>query len=53
MGRGEALEDVQRLSREGDTGKRPVGEIGFATTRGGDNPASIRSIWSARGNGWN
>jgi len=34
-GRGVALEDVQKLSREGQTGERPEGEIGFATLRGG------------------
>ena len=37
-GRGVTLDQVQQLSREGDTGARPEGEIGFATTRGGDNP---------------
>ena len=35
-GRGVQLEDVQKLSREGITGERPAGEIGFATLRGGD-----------------
>ncbi|MGB0843797.1 MAG: 4-hydroxy-tetrahydrodipicolinate reductase [Alphaproteobacteria bacterium] len=35
-GRDVELEDVQKLSREGVTGVRPVGEIGFATMRGGD-----------------
>ncbi|MCZ6605412.1 MAG: 4-hydroxy-tetrahydrodipicolinate reductase, partial [Alphaproteobacteria bacterium] len=35
-GRGVRLEDVQKLSREGITGERPAGEIGFATLRGGD-----------------
>lgn len=35
-GRDVALADVQRLSREGQTGIRPAGEIGFATLRGGD-----------------
>lgn len=34
-GRGVALESVQKLSREGQTGARPEGEIGFATLRGG------------------
>jgi 4-hydroxy-tetrahydrodipicolinate reductase len=34
-GRGVPLEAVQKLSREGQTGKRPEGEIGFATLRGG------------------
>ena len=35
-GRGVALEDVWRKSRDGHTGARPAGEIGFATLRGGD-----------------
>ncbi|WP_207455769.1 4-hydroxy-tetrahydrodipicolinate reductase [Azospirillum sp. SYSU D00513] len=35
-GRGVALEDVWRKSRDGHTGPRPAGEIGFATLRGGD-----------------
>ncbi|MCI5048708.1 MAG: 4-hydroxy-tetrahydrodipicolinate reductase [Rickettsiales bacterium] len=34
-GRGVNLSDVQQLSREGNTGERPKGEIGFATLRGG------------------
>lgn len=34
-GRGVALNAVQKLSREGQTGARPEGEIGFATLRGG------------------
>lgn len=35
-GRGVDLKEVGRLSREGHTGARPRGEIGFATLRGGD-----------------
>jgi 4-hydroxy-tetrahydrodipicolinate reductase len=35
-GRGVKLADVARRSRDGITGARPVGEIGFATLRGGD-----------------
>ena len=35
-GRGVDLEAAGRLSREGHTGARPRGEIGFATLRGGD-----------------
>ncbi len=35
-GRTVALDDVARRSRDGHTGARPVGEIGFATLRGGD-----------------
>ena len=34
-GRNVALDEVQKLSREGQTGARPEGEIGFATLRGG------------------
>ncbi len=35
-GRGQDFDSVAKLSREGQTGERPVGEIGFATLRGGD-----------------
>lgn len=35
-GRAVAFDNVKKLSREGVTGKRPIGEIGFATLRGGD-----------------
>ncbi|MGF1641401.1 MAG: 4-hydroxy-tetrahydrodipicolinate reductase [Rhodospirillales bacterium] len=35
-GRGVALTDVARRSRDGQIGPRPAGEIGFATLRGGD-----------------
>ena len=34
--RGVNFDDVARLSREGHTGERPDGEIGFSTIRGGD-----------------
>ncbi len=34
--RGRDFAEVARLSREGHTGARPAGEIGFATVRGGD-----------------
>ncbi len=34
-GRGVSLDDVARYAREGETGARPEGEIGFATLRGG------------------
>ena len=34
-GRNVALKDVARYSRDGIIGERPVGEIGFATLRGG------------------
>jgi len=35
-GRNVKLSDVARKSRDGHVGARPVGEIGFATLRGGD-----------------
>lgn len=35
-GRGRAFDDVAVLSREGHTGPREKGQIGFATLRGGD-----------------
>lgn len=35
-GRGVRLEDVWQKTRDGHTGVRPRGEIGFATLRGGD-----------------
>lgn len=35
-GRSVPLEDVWRKQRDGHTGARPAGEIGFATLRGGD-----------------
>jgi 4-hydroxy-tetrahydrodipicolinate reductase len=36
QGRGRRFEDVAVLSREGHTGPRVAGQIGFATMRGGD-----------------
>lgn len=35
-GRGITLKESARFSREGNTGARPAGEIGFAALRGGD-----------------
>ncbi|MBL8555025.1 MAG: 4-hydroxy-tetrahydrodipicolinate reductase [Phenylobacterium sp.] len=35
QGRGVKLADVQRRARDGITGERPVGEIGFSVLRGG------------------
>ncbi len=35
-GRGVSLDDVAQMSREGHTGPRKQGDIGFATLRGGD-----------------
>jgi len=37
-GRGQDFDSVKKLSREGETGRRPQGEIGFATLRGGTVP---------------
>jgi 4-hydroxy-tetrahydrodipicolinate reductase len=34
--RGQSFAEVAKLSREGHTGARPAGEIGFAAVRGGD-----------------
>ena len=34
-GRGVSLESVERRARDGITGERPVGEIGFSVLRGG------------------
>jgi 4-hydroxy-tetrahydrodipicolinate reductase len=48
-GRGVKLGDVQRLSREGHTGARPEGEIGFATLRGGDVVGEHTVIFAAQG----
>src|SRR3546814_9364892 len=39
-GRGRTFEDVAALSREGHTGPRPPGQIGFATMRGGDRKST-------------
>ena len=48
-GRDRALADVQKLSREGDTGIRPEGEIGFATLRGGDVAGEHMVIFATPG----
>ncbi len=48
-GRGVDLEQVQKLSREGITGARPTGEIGFATLRGGDVAGEHSVILAADG----
>ena len=37
-GRSQSLDQVATYARQGETGARAVGEIGFATLRGGDNP---------------
>ena len=48
-GRGVHLEDVWRKSRDGQTGARPEGEIGFATLRGGDVVGDHAVIFAADG----
>lgn len=48
-GRGVALENVWRKTRDGHTGVRPAGEIGFATLRGGDVVGDHTVIFAAEG----
>lgn len=48
-GRGVSLEDAGQLSREGITGSRPTGEIGFATLRGGDVVGEHAVIFAGEG----
>jgi 4-hydroxy-tetrahydrodipicolinate reductase len=48
-GRGVAFDDVARLSRQGRTGPRPAGEIGFATLRGGDVVGEHQVIFAGAG----
>lgn len=48
-GRGVVLDDVARYAREGQTGARPAGEIGFATLRGGDVVGDHSVIFAADG----
>lgn len=48
-GRGVSLEDVEKHDRQGITGKRPKGEIGFATLRGGDVIGDHTVIFSGEG----
>lgn len=48
-GRQTALAKVQRLSREGQVGARPAGEIGFATLRGGDVVGEHKVIFAGEG----
>jgi len=48
-GRNVALKDVARASREGQVGARPVGEIGFATLRGGDVVGDHTVVFAANG----
>ena len=48
-GRGVDFEATARLSREGRTGARPRGEIGFATLRGGDVVGEHEVIFAGPG----
>ena len=48
-GRGVNLEDVKQAVRDGHTGKRKAGEIGFATLRGGDVAGEHEVIFAAEG----
>jgi 4-hydroxy-tetrahydrodipicolinate reductase len=48
-GRGIDLADHSQRVRDGITGPRKRGEIGFATLRGGDNPGEHRIIFAADG----
>jgi 4-hydroxy-tetrahydrodipicolinate reductase len=48
-GRGVSLDEAGILSREGQTGARERGAIGFATLRGGDVPGEHSVIFAADG----
>jgi 4-hydroxy-tetrahydrodipicolinate reductase len=48
-GRGVSLDDVGVLSREGQTGERKRGDIGFATLRGGDVTGDHTVVFAADG----
>ncbi len=48
-GRGVGFEGAARLSREGQTGARPAGEIGFATVRGGDVVGEHQVVFAGAG----
>lgn len=48
-GRKAALNDVARFARQGNTGIRPAGEIGFAALRGGDVVGDHTVIFAADG----
>jgi len=45
-GRGQDFDAVKKLSREGETGQRPTGEIGFATLRGGTVPGDHTVVFA-------
>ena len=48
-GRGVSLSNAARRTRDGQVGPRPVGEIGFATLRGGDVVGDHTVIFAADG----
>ena len=48
-GRKVAFDDVAVLSREGQTGERKAGQIGFATLRGGDVTGEHTVMFAADG----
>jgi 4-hydroxy-tetrahydrodipicolinate reductase len=48
-GRAVKLEEVWRKSRDGHTGARPAGEIGFATLRGGEEVGVHTVMFAAAG----
>src|SRR6201987_1577618 len=48
-GRGVALEDVEQRARDGITGPRRIGDIGFAALRGGDAVGDHHVIFAAAG----
>ena len=48
-GRKVALNKVARMTREGQVGARPAGEIGFATLRGGDVVGDHTVVFAADG----
>ena len=48
-GRQVKIEDVWRKSRDGHTGARPAGEIGFATLRGGEEVGVHTVMFAAAG----
>lgn len=48
-GRGVALDDVAVWAREGHTGPRKAGDIGFATLRGGDVVGDHTVVFAADG----
>lgn len=48
-GRGVALDDVAQRVRDGQTGARKRGDIGFATLRGGDVVGDHKVIFAAEG----